>query len=57
MIKHNYNESANFFDNCDVAIDTNDWWNQPKMVPVIVMESMVSRAFLSYTRLLATGHM
>ena len=50
IIKHTDNESVNFTDNCDVAFDTNDWWNQPKMDPVISMESMVPRASLSYTR-------
>ena len=48
-ITHIHNESANFTDNCDVAFDTNYWWNQPKTVPVIGMESMVARTPLRYT--------
>ena len=50
MINYIYNESVNFTDNCDVTFDTNDWWNQPKTVSVIGMESMVPRDRLSYTR-------
>ena len=49
-IKHINNESENFIDNCDVALDTTGWWNQPKTRPVIGMESMVTRARLRYTR-------
>ena len=37
-------------DNCDVAFYSNDWWNRPKTMPVIGMESMVTRARLRYTR-------
>ena len=49
-IKHIHNESANFIDNCDVAFNTNNWWNQPKTVQMIGMESMVTRPPLRYTR-------
>ena len=28
-IKHIYNESANIFEGCNVAFDTNDCWNVP----------------------------
>ena len=28
-IKHIYNESMNLIDSCDVAFNTNDWWNFP----------------------------
>ena len=49
-IEHIYNESVNFIDNCDVAFDTTDLWNQPKTVPVIVMEGMVTHPRLRYTR-------
>ena len=32
-----------------VTFDTNNWWNQPKTVQVIGMESMVTRPPLRYT--------
>ena len=48
-IKHVYNKSVNLIDNFDVAADTNDWWNHPKIVPVIGLESMVMRTLLHYT--------
>ena len=41
---------ASLTDNCDVAFDTNDWWNRPKTVSVIGMGSMVIHARLHYTR-------
>ena len=28
-IKHIYNESHNLNESCDVALDSNDWWNLP----------------------------
>ena len=49
-MKHIYNESANWTDDYDVAFDTNDWWNNPKTVPVIGLESVVTHARLRYTR-------
>ena len=49
-IKHTYNEFEDFIDNCEVAFDTDDWWNQPKTVTVIGLESMAPCARLSYTR-------
>ena len=49
-IKHIHSESANLIDNRDVAFDTNNSWSQPKTVPVISMESMVTRAPLRYTQ-------
>ena len=48
-IKHIYDEFANLIDNCDVAFDSNGWWNHQKTVPVIGMESIVTRARLRYT--------
>ena len=49
-IKHSYNEFANLANNWDdIAIDTNDWWNHPKTVPVIGMKSIVTRARLRDT--------
>ena len=49
-IVHIHNESANLIDNCDVAFDINNWWNQPKTLPMIGMESMVTRSTLGYTQ-------
>ena len=44
-----YSESVNLIDNCNVAFDSINLWNHPKTVPVIGMESMVTRARLCYT--------
>ena len=49
-IKHIYNESENLNESCDVAFQSNDWWNLPWNVPVIGVETMVPRAGLRYTR-------
>ena len=49
-IKHIYNGSENLHGSCDVAFDSNNWWNLPWTVPVIGVESMVTRAGLRYTR-------
>ena len=49
-IKHVYKEFANVIEDCNVAFDTNDYWNFQYTVPVIVIESMVTRARPSYTR-------
>ena len=44
-----YSESVNLIDNCNVALESTNLWNHPKTVPVIGMESMVTRARLCYT--------
>ena len=49
-IKQSCNESENLNGSCDVAFDSNNWWNLPYTVPVIGVESMVTRAGLRYTR-------
>ena len=49
-MKHNYNESANLTENCDVTFDTNDCPNFPLNVPMIGMEGMVIRILFRYTR-------
>ena len=53
-IKHIYKESANTIEGCNVACDTNDCWNFQQTVPVITIESMVTRARPSYTRVFLT---
>ena len=50
IIKHIYNESENLNESCDVAFDSNTWRNLPLSVPVIGVESMVTRTGLRYTR-------
>ena len=49
-IKHIYDESENLNESCDVTFDSNNWWNLPLTVPVIGVESMVTRAGLRFTR-------
>ena len=49
-IKHIHKESANIIEGCNVACDTNDCWNFQQTVPVITIESMVTRARPRYTR-------
>ena len=49
-MKHIYNESENKTDSCDVGFDSKNWWNIPKMVPVIGMESMTTHTRLRYTQ-------
>ena len=49
-IKHVYNESAKITEGCNVAFHTNDYWNIPKTLPLITIESMVTCACLHYTR-------
>ena len=49
-ITHIYKGSANIIEGCDVACDTNDCLNFQSMVPVITIESMMTRARPSYDR-------
>ena len=53
-IKHIYKESANIIADCNVAFDTNNCWNFQSTVPVIVIESMVTRTRPSYKRAFLT---
>ena len=54
-IKHIYNKSENLNESCDVAFDSSNWWNLSWTVPVIGVESMVTRAGLRYTDYLTPG--
>ena len=49
-IKYIYNESGNIIEGSNVTFDASDCWNFPLTVPVIGIESMVTRAGLRYTR-------
>ena len=49
-IKHIYNESEKMKGSCDVAYDSNNWWNLPSTVPLVGLKSVVTRAGLRYTR-------
>ena len=49
-IQHIYNKFEILNESCDVGLDSNNWWKLPETVPVIGVESMVTRAGLLYTR-------
>ena len=44
-IRYIYNESEKLNKSCDVAFDSNNWWNL-----TLIVESLVTRAGLRYTR-------
>ena len=49
-VRYIYKESANIIEGCNVACDTNDCWKFQLTVPVITIDSMVTRACPSYTQ-------